>query len=196
MKLVPRALLDELAAKAAVSPRARAHHNIHASAADLVQRFLVVTQRNSYFRPHRHNTRAELAVLLRGEVDVLTFDERGRVLARGTRVRRGHGRGARLRDSPQGTWHTLVPLSDGVAFLEVKEGPYEPATATEFAAWAPPEGQDAVPAYLTWLRSAQPGDTPIQGCCPAAPIAATAPPPVLAAAGTRRSSPPFMRVSR
>ena len=155
MKLVPRALLDELAAKAAASPRARAHHNIHASAADPVQRFLVVTQRDSYFRPHRHTTRAELAVLLRGEVDVLTFDDHGRVTAR---ERVGARSEALAYETPPGTWHTLVPLTDGVAFLEVKEGPYDPATATEFAAWAPPEGQAAVPAYLAWLRAARTGD--------------------------------------
>jgi len=32
----------------------------------------------------------------------------------------------------------VVPGAGGAAFLEVKEGPYDPATAVEFAAWAPP----------------------------------------------------------
>src|ERR1700758_3258824 len=82
VKLLSRALLTELAARAAASPRARAHHNIHATPADLVQRFIVVARPDSYFRPHRHAARAELALLLRGRVEVLTFDERGRVLAR------------------------------------------------------------------------------------------------------------------
>ena len=155
MKLVPRALLDELAAQAALSPRARAHHNIHASAADLVQRFLVVARRDSYFRPHRHASRAELAVLLRGEVDVLTFDAHGRVTGR---ERVGAGGDAFAYETPPGTWHTLVPLDEGAAFLEVKEGPYDPATATEYAPWAPAEGQDGVPAFLAWLRAARPGE--------------------------------------
>ena len=79
MKLLPRALLDELSARAALSPRARAHHNIHTTAADPVQRFLVVARPDSYFRPHRHASRSELALLVRGAVDVLTFDERVRV---------------------------------------------------------------------------------------------------------------------
>jgi cupin fold WbuC family metalloprotein len=157
VKFVPRALLDELAAKAAVSPRARAHHNIHASPEDRVQRFLVVAQRDSYFRPHRHTGRAELAVLLRGEVDVLTFDAAGRVTSR---ERVGAGSEALAYETPPGTWHTLLPLGDGVAFLEVKEGPYDPATSTEFAAWAPAEGEPRVTAFLAWLRGAQPGDLP------------------------------------
>jgi cupin fold WbuC family metalloprotein len=157
VKLVPRALLDELAARAAASPRARAHHNIHASAADPVQRFLVVAQRESYFRPHRHANRAELAVLLRGEVDVLTFDAHGVVTGR---QRVGAASEALAYETPPGTWHTLVPLCDGVTFLEVKEGPYDPATSTEFAGWAPAEGQPDVPAFLAWLRAARPGDAP------------------------------------
>src|SRR3981081_1642631 len=82
MKLLSRTLLDELAAKAAASPRARAHYNIHATPADLVQRFVVVASGDSYFRPHRHATRSELAVIVRGRLDVLTFDERGRGTAR------------------------------------------------------------------------------------------------------------------
>jgi cupin fold WbuC family metalloprotein len=47
-----------------------------------VQRYLVVANRGSYFRPHRHTTRAELALLLRGRMDLVTFDADGRSSAR------------------------------------------------------------------------------------------------------------------
>ena len=157
LKLVSRALLDELAAKAAASPRARAHHNIHATPADPVQRFLVVAQGDSYFRPHRHASRSELALLLRGGVDVLLFDERGRVLARHAV---GEATGSIAYETAQGVWHTVVPWSAGCAFLEIKEGPYDPATAVQFAEWAPAEGDAAVPEFRAWLRNAQPGDLP------------------------------------
>jgi cupin fold WbuC family metalloprotein len=157
MKLLPRALLDELAARAAASPRARAHHNIHLTPADLVQRFLVVARGDSYFRPHRHASRSELALLVRGRVDVLTFDERGRVTAR---YGVGEGTDNIAYETPQATWHTVVPGPGGGAFLEIKEGPYDPATAVEFATWAPAEGDAAVPDFQVWLRAAQPGDTP------------------------------------
>src|SRR5258708_19158569 len=85
-------LRDEPPGKAAPGPRARAHHNTHATAADPVQRFLVVACGDSYFRPHRHKTRSELAVIVRGRVDVLTFDERGRVTAdrKSTRLNSSH----------------------------------------------------------------------------------------------------------
>ena len=58
MKLFSHGLLGELTTRAAASPRGRAHHNIHEAATDPVQRFFVVANRNSYFRPHRHATRS------------------------------------------------------------------------------------------------------------------------------------------
>lgn len=155
MKLFSHDLLDELAARAAASPRARAHHNVHESPGDPVQRFFVATNRNTYFRPHRHLTKSELAMVLRGRFDILTFDEQGTVTAR---YSAGEHTPSMAYETPRAIWHTLVAESDGSAFFEVKEGPYDPATASEFAPWAPAEGTPEVPQYLEWLRKAQPGD--------------------------------------
>jgi cupin fold WbuC family metalloprotein len=155
MRLFSRHLLDDLAAKANSSPRGRAHHNIHATPADPIQRFFVVANRNSYFRPHQHTTRSELATVLRGRFDVLTFDASGRVTGR---YSIGEGTPELAYETPQATWHTLIATADGSAFLEVKQGPYDPATAAEFASWAPAEGDAAAPDFLAWLRTAQPGD--------------------------------------
>ncbi|MGH8208659.1 MAG: WbuC family cupin fold metalloprotein [Steroidobacteraceae bacterium] len=157
MKLFAHNLLDELMRRATMSPRARAHHNIHESPADPVQRFFVVTNRNSYFRPHRHLTKSELAMVLRGRFHILTFDERGTVLAR---YSVGDATASMASETPRATWHTLVADTDGSAFLEVKEGPYDPATASEFASWAPAEGDPATAKFLEWLRRAQPGEVP------------------------------------
>jgi cupin fold WbuC family metalloprotein len=157
MKLLPRALLDELAVKAAASPRGRAHHNIHATPADLVQRFLVVAQAGCYFRPHRHASKSELAMIVRGRFDVLTFDAQGRVTGR---YRVGEDSATPAYETPAGTWHTLVPGPAGGAFLEIKQGPYDPATAAEFADWSPPEGDAAAPRFVAWLQRASPGETP------------------------------------
>ena len=155
MKLLSRSLLEELASRAAGNPRARAHHNIHASPEDPVQRFLVVARPESYFRPHRHASRSELALVVRGRVDVLTFDDTGRVMAR---YAVGEGSDSLAYETPQGTWHTVVPGPEGVTFLEVKQGPYDPVTAAEFASWAPAEGDASVPRFRAWLRAAQAGD--------------------------------------
>ncbi len=154
MRLFEDKLIDELAAKAATSPRRRAHFNIHDSADDLVQRFLVVGQPDTYFRPHLHRTKSELAVVLRGRVGVITFDDAGRVL---TRQDIGEGTGRFAYETPTGIWHTLIPVDGPVAFFEVKQGPYDPATAVEFASWAPAEGEGSVPRFQQWLREARAG---------------------------------------
>ena len=98
-------------------------------------------------------------------LDVLTFDERGVVTARhGV----GAGQGTFAYETPQRTWHTIVPGSTGGAFFEVKEGPYDPATASEFAPWSPAEGDAAACAV------------PGLGCgAPSPAIACRAEPPPL-----------------
>ncbi len=160
MKLLPHTLLDELAARAHASPRRRAHHNVHADAGDVVQRFFVAVDRDSYVRPHRHRTRAELALVVRGSFDVVTFDERGVVSARYAVGEHTAQMGYEL---PQDTWHTLMARHDGSAFLEIKQGPYDPATSAEFASWAPPEGDARAERFLRWARDAAPGDAAADG---------------------------------
>jgi cupin fold WbuC family metalloprotein len=155
MKLISAGLLDELAAAAAASPRGRTHYNLHRSATDLVQRYLVVANRSSYFRPHRHKTRTELALVVRGELDLIVFDDAGRITAR---YGFGAGTGNIAYENGPGIWHTVVVRAEAAAFLEIKEGPYDPATASEFAPWAPSEGEPAAARFLEWARHAAPGE--------------------------------------
>jgi cupin fold WbuC family metalloprotein len=157
MKLISTKLLQELATAASASPRGRTHYNLHAAPADLVQRYLVVANRGSYFRPHRHTTRAELALIVRGALDLLMFDDSGSVSAR-----HAFGTGAAniAYENGPGIWHTVVVRDDATSFLEVKQGPYDPATASEFAPWAPAEGEPGVARFLEWARHAAPGDSP------------------------------------
>lgn len=154
MKLISTALLDELAAKAATSPRRRAHYNLHTSPNDWVQRFVVVAFRDSYIRPHRHWTKSELVSVIRGRIEMVLFDDAGKIT---DRFAVGEGTSNIAYELPQGTLHTLLPLTDGTAFLEVKEGPYDPATAAEFAAWAPEEGSSGIAQFQSWVSKAPVG---------------------------------------
>jgi cupin fold WbuC family metalloprotein len=156
MKLISSSLLEELASAAAASPRGRTHYNLHAGPADLVQRYLVVANRGSYFRPHRHTTRAELALVVRGALDLLMFDDAGRLSARHAF---GAGAANLAYENGPGIWHTVLVRDDATTFLEVKQGPYDPATASEFAPWAPAEGEPGVARFLEWARHAAPGDS-------------------------------------
>lgn len=158
MKLVTGALLDDLAARAAGSPRRRAHHELHEGGGDApLQRFLVVARSDSYFAPHRHLTRAELGTVLRGRLEFVTFDDHGRIT---DRVTVGEGCDSRVCEMPPLTWHTVIARSDVAAFLEVKLGPYDAATAKEFAPWAPREGTTQAASLQEWLIAARVGDRP------------------------------------
>ena len=154
MKLFSQSLFDELANKASASARQRTNYNVHAASSDPVQRFFVAANRNTYFRPHRHLTKSELALVLRGGFDVITFDDRGTVTARYTI---GEGSPNVGYETPRATWHTLIAQRNGSVFFEVKEGPYDPATAVEFAPWAPAEGDASAPTFVEWARAAVAG---------------------------------------
>jgi cupin fold WbuC family metalloprotein len=144
-----------LTARSASAARGRTNLNIHECPSDPVQRLFVAVMRDSYFRPHRHAGKGEFALVLRGFFDVVLFDEDGRVAER---VRVGPSTGVMGFDMPAGVWHSWVPGADGSVFFEVKQGPYDPATASEFAPWAPAENTPGVPAFLDWLRRAVAGE--------------------------------------
>jgi cupin fold WbuC family metalloprotein len=155
MKLITADLLNGMIAEAGRRPRRRTNHNIHASAADPVQRYLIAARKDAYFRPHRHTTRWEFIIVLKGRFDVIVLDEDGRV---SRRVAVGPGEGIIGFELPPGTWHAWVPMTDTGVFAEVKEGPYDPSTAAEFAPWSPPEGAPGVREFLDRMRRADVGD--------------------------------------
>ena len=84
MKIIDERLLREMARRASLSPRQRAHHNLHQELDDTIQRLCIHARRESYVRPHRHPQpgRWELFSALRGSAAVLTFDEKGTVVER------------------------------------------------------------------------------------------------------------------
>jgi cupin fold WbuC family metalloprotein len=156
LRTISRDLLAELVDKADASPRQRTHFNFHEGAESLVQRLIVQMRRGTYIRPHRHYdlNKWEMTLALTGEVDILIFEDDG-VLRERIRIAPDSEVMA-LELQPQ-TWHSYVPLSTHAAFFEIKEGPYDPARITQFADWAPAEGDAGVAAYLRWLELAKPG---------------------------------------
>ena len=149
MKLITDDMIGQLIRQAADAPRKRSHHNIHESLTDMVQKLLVAATPDSYFRPHRHADKSEFALILRGQFVVFCFDDAGNITQR---QRIGEGTGINGLELPPKTWHCWLALSDEAVFFETKQGPYDPATAAEFAPWAPAENTPEAPAYLAWLR--------------------------------------------
>jgi cupin fold WbuC family metalloprotein len=154
-KRITSALLTELDRKAAASPRLRTNHNLHEVPEASVQRLAVKLRRGTYIRPHRHQTKWELGIVLQGEMDLVLFNDDGLLTER---VRMAPGGSTLLMELPAAQWHSYVCVSEAATFFEVKEGPYDPATSSEFAAWAPVEGDAAAQRCLDWMAAARLGE--------------------------------------
>lgn len=156
LRSISRELLAELADKADASPRLRTNFNFHENAEALVQRLIIQLRRGTYIRPHRHYdlNKWEMTLALSGAVDIILFEDDGRVRER---IALSTDSDTLALELPPETWHSYVPLTDHAAFFEVKEGPYDAARMTQFADWAPPEGDTGVAAYLRWMETAQAG---------------------------------------
>lgn len=130
-------MVDEVLAKARVSPRLRANHCFHAPA-DRLQRMVNCALKGSYFAPHRHEQsgKFEIFTILRGRVLIASFDDEGDIEDKAVLEA---GSGPWQVTIPPFTWHTLAVLSADAALYEVIDGHYDPLTHKVFAPWAPPE---------------------------------------------------------
>ena len=155
IKPIRSALLDDLVMKARSVPRMRINHNVHEVPEDPVQRLFVAAEPGSYFRPHRHPDKGELALAIRGLFDVVVFDDAGQVTQRITIGADAETIGF---DMPPNLWHSWVPLMKGSVFFEVKQGPYDPLTISEFAPWSVEEGSPGAADYALKIKNAGIGD--------------------------------------
>ena len=157
MKRIDNALLDHLSVSAQKHPRRRLNHNLHEQPEAVVQRLCNALEPGTDVRPHRHVTPAgvEVFVALSGSAYVLLFDDDGVVTEREEISSEGPLFGLEI---PKGAWHTIGCLEPRTVLFEVKEGPYNPALAKEFAPWAPPETNSLTAFAERWLRRAEVGD--------------------------------------
>lgn len=155
--LIDEALLDQVCAEAAASPRRRKNRNFHPRDDHPAHRLLNAMQPESYIPPHRHldPDKDETFVVLRGLLGLLLFDDAGNVLRAATV---GAGGAALGVDIPHGAWHTALALAPDTVFLEAKAGPYLPSTEAERAPWAPAENAEGAAAYLAALKRCFPED--------------------------------------
>ena len=116
-------LLDELTARAKASPRLRMNHNFHQSLEDKCHRFLNAMEPGTVVPIHRHPTKDESFVVLRGKVRVSTYNDDGTVLESVVLCREEGRFGV---DIAKGVWHTVESLASGSVIFECKEGPFVP----------------------------------------------------------------------
>ena len=121
MKIIDNNLLDVVSEQAKASPRLRMNYNFHQSLDDKCHRFLNAVEPGTKVEIHRHPTKDESFVLLRGKVRVNTYNDDGTVIE--SVVLRPE-EGLYGVDIPKNVWHNVECLESGSVFFECKEGPY------------------------------------------------------------------------
>ena len=121
MKIIDTRLLDNVSAKAKESPRLRMNHNFHQSLEDKCHRFLNAVEPGTKVEIHRHPTKDESFVLLRGKVRVTTHRDDGSIIEDIVLCPEEGKYGVNI---SKGVWHTIEVIEPNSVIFECKEGPF------------------------------------------------------------------------
>lgn len=121
MERINKELLDSVSEKAKVSPRLRMNYNFHLSLDEKCHRFLNAVEPGTIVPIHKHPTKDETFVILRGKVKVTTHSDDGSIIDSVVLSSEDGQYGVNI---PKGVWHTLESLEAGSVIFECKEGPF------------------------------------------------------------------------
>lgn len=121
MKLIDESLLNELSAQAKASSRLRMNYNFHQSLEDKCHRMLNAVEPGTQVPIHRHPTKDESFVILRGKVRSTTYNDDGSVIESVVLCAEDGIYGV---DIPRNVWHRLESLEPNSVIFECKEGPF------------------------------------------------------------------------
>ena len=115
--------LNMVSAQAKESPRLRMNYNFHQSLEDKCHRMLNAVEPGTRVPIHRHPTKDESFVVLRGKVKVTTYNDNGSVLESVVLCQEEGRYGV---DIKKGVWHNLESMEPDSVIFECKEGPFVP----------------------------------------------------------------------
>lgn len=136
---VSEEMIDALEEQAESAANRRARLCLHDHPAEAINEMILVMCRDSYICPHRHPFgKPESYCVIRGEMDVIIYNDDGGVIERIEMGVPGSGKIFHYRLA-EPLWHSPVPRTDAVAFIEVFAGPFNKSADVEYAPWAEPE---------------------------------------------------------
>ena len=114
-------LLDKVSEQAKASPRLRMNYNFHQSLDEKCHRFLNAVEPGTEVPIHKHPTKDETFVILRGKVRVTTHNDDGSIIEDYVLCPEEGMYGVNI---PKGVWHTIEALAPNSVIFECKEGPF------------------------------------------------------------------------
>ena len=123
MKIIDDKLLNSVTEQAKKSQRLRMNYNFHHSLDEKCHRFLNAVEPGTMVEIHRHPTKDETFILLRGKVRVLTFNDDGSIIDDVVLSIESGNYGV---DIPKNVWHKVESLEENSVIFECKEGPFVP----------------------------------------------------------------------
>lgn len=121
--IIDKSLLDQVSLQTKVSPRLRMNYNFHQSLEHKCHRMLNAVEPGTVVPIHRHPTKDESFVILRGKVRVTTHNDDGTIIEDVVLRQEGGNYGVDIRKN---VWHKLESLESGSVIFECKEGPFVP----------------------------------------------------------------------
>ena len=121
MEIINKELLDSVGEKAKVSVRLRMNYNFHQSLDEKCHRFLNAVEPGTEVPIHKHPTKDETFVILRGKVRVSTHNDDGSIIDNVVLCPEEGRYGVNI---PKGVWHTIEAMEPDSVIFECKEGPF------------------------------------------------------------------------
>tara|TARA_B100000989_G_C19530396_1_gene469365 strand:- start:1226 stop:1759 length:534 start_codon:yes stop_codon:yes gene_type:complete len=108
---------------------------IHTSIKDKIQQMILFHPKGSYIRPHKSASNEESYMILNGEMDVILFDNIGKIKRK---IELGDLKSKKIFffRMKKSLFRTMIIKKDTI-FLEVKKGPFVKNKSTIYADWSP-----------------------------------------------------------
>ena len=107
------------------------HKNVNSD----VHQMIIVHPKNYYIRPHKVLDKSETGMILKGNCDLILFEDDGVVKEKISMGPISQKNKPFIYNFPKNTYHTLLIKSD-LVFLEIIKGPFR-RSKVKFAEWAP-----------------------------------------------------------
>ena len=119
--VIDTGLLNKVSEQAKASPRLRMNYNFHQSLDDKCHRFLNAVEPGTEVPIHKHPTKDETFVILRGKVRVTIHNDDGSIIEDVVLCAEEGRYGVNIL---KGVWHTIEAIEPDSVIFECKEGPF------------------------------------------------------------------------